>query len=372
MATGTQNPAAGEYPLDSTGNMLVSVSPQCVGARRCPLFIFLPGGLQTAAQTTAWLRPVADKYGMILLAPTEYGRSTVDQALKEVLQRFAIDPDKIAIIGRCGSGDSSMALGIHNLHIFSRIASISGNVPIAGMDSQNKTAEFLIDIGLLEDNGKFAVVRALRQGGHPVKHVIGLRGHEHQEEDYDFLGRWLHESWTKPDPATRTAPAVVADPLPLLTTEALTKMTAFWTRFSLEPDSIRTTARRAYLREVVVPVGEERPSLPLVDMAALAAAHPSVAAAFKAAGLTAQQHDAYRVAVISARVGADAGSDAGVIEAASVLAQNIAFMNAHSDELQALETAGVENSEDFGVFAIPSYDPDQAKALGAMGMWRTP
>jgi hypothetical protein len=57
-----------------------------------------------------------------------------------------------------------------------------------------------------------------------------------------------------------THPQVVADPLPILTTEALAHMTAFWTRFQQEPESIKTTARRAHLREASVPVGEERPS----------------------------------------------------------------------------------------------------------------
>jgi hypothetical protein len=97
---------------------------------------------------------------------------------------------------------------------------------------------------------------------------------------------------------------VVADPLPVLTTTAITQMTTFWTRFMQEPESIRTTARRAHLREVAVPLGEgeEQVSVVMVDMVALAAQSPSVAADLQTAGFTAQQHDAYRVALTSARL----------------------------------------------------------------------
>jgi hypothetical protein len=105
---------------------------------------------------------------------------------------------------------------------------------------------------------------------------------------------------------------MVADPLPLLTVDVLTKMTAFWARFMQEPDSIRTTARRAYLRDVAVPLGEEQVSAAMVDMAALAAQYPSVAWALQVAGLTAQQHDTYRIALVSARLTKNATVDGAI------------------------------------------------------------
>jgi hypothetical protein len=380
MATGTQNPKAGEYPLDSAPKVLVSVPPQCVGAHRCPLFVMLPGGGISAREMTDWLHPVADKYGMILLAPTNYEKNIIDAALKETLRRFAIDPDKIAIIGRCLSGVAGMSFGIDNLDVFSRIASISGGVLTSGMDPKNKTVEFLIDAGFLESDGNFKGAQILRREGHPVKLIIGLRDHEHQIEDYDFLGRWLQESWAKPNPATRTAPSVVADPVPVLTTDVLTQMTTFWTNFLREPDSIRTTARRAHLREVIVPVGQERPSIWMVDMAALAAKYPSVAADLKTAGLTAQQHDAYRVALISAQVSKSIGKEAGTVEATSALAKNVEFFDAHPDEFKALARAGIEHPEKLeGLggtiseqISMPRPNPNMIKTYGAMGIWRTP
>jgi hypothetical protein len=323
---------------------------------------------------TDWLRPVADKYGMILLTPTEYATKDIDGALKETLRRFAIDPNKIAIIGRCASGDAGMRFGIDNLDVFSRIASVSGGTPTDGMDPKNKTAEFLIDRSFLEGYGNFTAAQNLRRDGHPVKVVLALRGHEHQMEDYDFVGHWLQESWAKPNSASRRAPSVIADPVPTLTTEALTKMTTFWTSFSQEPDSIRVTARRAHLREVIVPVGQERPSVWITDMSALAAKYPSVAADLKKAGLTAKQHDAYRVALISAQTSQFTKDEAGTVEATSTLAKNLEFFYSHPDEFKALDAAGIAQPDKVREVERTATikHPKLADSYGAMGIWRTP
>ncbi len=350
MATGTRTDRAGEHTLDSLENYLVYVPQQCVGTRRCPLVVFLHGAASHAGNVMKIQRPVADKYGMIVFAPSSpsmawtaaeelTNRKNVDAGLKQILQKFAIDPNKIALIGRCNGGPSSSIWGGDNLDIFSRILPISaGYPPTAGVDAPNTTAEFFLDAGYLESEGNFQAARELRQAGHRVKHVVGFRGHMDQAEDYDFVGRWLQESWATPNPAARTAPSVVANPLPLLTTDVVTQMTTFWNSFQQEPDSIRTTARWAHLREVIVPIGEERPSTVMVDMPALAAKYPTVAAALKAAGLTAQQHEAYRVALLSASIAKNVRGKAGTVEANSVLAKNIEFMDAHADELKMLET----------------------------------
>lgn len=368
---GTRNPQAGEYSLDSVPGVIVSIPPQCVGARRCPLFIFPPSAYD-ARQVTDWLRPVAAKYGMILLAPSRSSASIIDAALKETLQKFAIDPEKIAIVGRCGSGGT---LGIDNLDVFSRVVSISGIDFTAGIGwsskigrpSPDRPTEFLFDAGFLESSDNFKAVRELRESGHAVKQIMGLRGHEHQTEDYDFVGRWLQESWTKP-PAMRTLPSVIADPLPPLTTDVVARMTTFWTSFQKEPDSIRTVARRAHLREVVVPVGKERPSIVMTDMPVLAAQYPSVAAALKAAGLTAQQHDIYRVALISAQVTKNVEGAAGVAEKSSVLTKNVAFLEEHPAEFEMLAEAGVENPDGWRMIT----HPDLVSKVGPLGIWRTP
>ena len=369
MAKGTKNPEPGEYPLTSVTDVLISVPPQGAGAKRCPLVVMLPGGGIPARQMMDWLRPTADKHGLILMTTTKYETSTIDAALKETLEKYAIEPDKIAIIGRCASGDAGMRFGIENLDVFTRIISISGGVPIHGVDRQNRTAEFLIDAGFQESQGKFGAAKGLRAGGHPTKHVLALRGHEHQIEDYDYVGHWLLETWTK-KPAERTPPSVVANPVPELTPPVIAKMTAFWTSFAKEPDDVRKGARRELLRETLVPVGKELPSVWMTDMVALAEKCPSVAEALKKAGLTAKQHDAYRVALIGAMV-AEAGADAGTNP---VQARNVAFLKANAEALRALRAAGIEKPDQIKQVEATATiaHPRIAEAMGAMGIWRTP
>ena len=374
MATGTTNPAAGEYPLKADGDMIVTVSPQCAGAHRCPLFLMLPGGGIPARQMTDWLGPVANKYGFILLTATEYEPAQMDAGLKETLERFAIDTAKIAVVGRCASGQAGMQFGIDNLDVFSRVASVSGGVSIDGLDPKNTSTQFLIDRGFLEAGGSFQAVQELRKAGHPVTQVLALRGHEHQMEDYDFVGHWLQQSWAKPDPKSRPAPLVVTDPLPALTSDVLTKMTTFWTSFAQEPDAVRVTARRASLRETVVPIGTEKPLVWMSDMPALAAKYPTVAADLKKAGLTAEQEQAYRVALISAQVSKVTGDEAGALDANSVASKNLQFLDGHLDEFKTLREAGIAHPDQVDEVRQTATitHPKLADDMGAMGIWRTP
>ena len=122
MATGTRNPPAGEYVLDSVPDYLVTVPPQCVGPRRCPLLFFTPPGSGDARSTTNRMGPVTNKYGIILLAGTAHFPLFVDAALQEVLRRFAIDPGKLAMVGH----QVSASAYFDNVAVFSRIAPYSG------------------------------------------------------------------------------------------------------------------------------------------------------------------------------------------------------------------------------------------------------
>jgi hypothetical protein len=346
MATGTRTERVGEQWLNSaSGRAPIYVPQQCVGTRRCPLVVFIWGW----KETMTWVRPMADKYGMILLS-SNGNPQDLDAALKQVLQQFAIDPDKIAIMGTCATGQDPVTIGGDNFYVFSRIISLSGaptSEQVEQVDPPTPTTEFFFDAGVIESERYFQITQAMRQKGYRVTQAFGFRQHGHTLESYDHVGQWLQETWALPDPATRPAPSVIADPLPELTIDVLTKMTAFWTRFVQEPESIRTTGRRAHLRAVSVPVGKERPMVMMTDMAALAAKYPSVAADLKAVGLTAQQHDAYRVALASAQV---IGNSVGMIgngiaiedligplDSASVMAKNVAFMKAHPDEFRTLE-----------------------------------
>jgi hypothetical protein len=318
------------------------------------------------------MHPVANKYGFILLALSEksYESAYVNMVLTDVFKRFAIDTSKIAVAGRCASGGAGMTYGIHNLHIFNRIISVSGGVPINGMNPQNKTAEFLIDRGFHEVPDNFTAAQALLASGHPVTVALGLRQHEHQWEDYDFVGHWLMASWT-PHASPKPSGTSVGQ-VPALTTEVMRKMTAFWTRFAQEPDSIRLTARRRYLHETIINFGQQRPVVWMTDMQAFAGKYPTVAADFKNAGLTAKEHDDYKIALISAMVAGEAEGEVGAIDPASTLAKNIAFLAAHPEEGDKLAQAGIEDPSKSGGIVGCCTDPDQVDRMGPLGIWRTP
>jgi hypothetical protein len=118
----------------------------------------------------------------------------------------------------------------------------------------------------------------------------------------------------------------------------------------------------------------------MTDMAALAARYPTVAADLQAAGLTATQHDAYRVALISALVGRGTPKAAGVADPHSVLAQNMEFLRTHMDEVRTLARAGIRDPEHVGLnggviaygWSLEHWLPEDVNAVGPMGIWRTP
>lgn len=339
-------------PFESIGPPSWFYAPkQCQGTGRCPLIVLshMPSELYLRVQEFYLL--VADKYGMILaqITPEVADSSRLaafDRGMTELLQpnavrQIAVDPDKIVIAGCCASATTA-EYGTQNPDVFSRVVVFTPRVGDPPVKSPAHANEYYVADGLLENAANFRLVRRLRDHGYTVKHTFQFRDHDWQYEDYDFLGHWLQESWAIPDPGARPAPPVFGDP-PQLTVESMTHMTAFWTRFMQEPDSIKTAARRTHVREVAVPVGKERVSIVMVDMPALAAQYPSVAAAFKAAGLTPQQHDGYRAALASARmlVIGDELRALLAVKATSAMAKNVEFLRAHPNELAALEATGM-------------------------------
>lgn len=334
MIQPTTNPPAGVYVLDSVPDYWVTVPPQCAGAHRCPLWVFLPNGNSDAQYIAEEIGPPAIHNGIILLTLTAYYPKFLDAGLKEVFQGFAIDLDRVAISGHCASSDVAMRFAVDNVGLFSRALGISPFVAnLAGLDPKDKRLQLFGDDGLAE-GGHDDEVELARARGYSVKRVTGWRRHELQFENEAFLGYLLQQSWAIPDPANWPKPQVVAEPLPELTSEAIQRLTTFWTKFMQEPDSIRITARRAHLREVALP-GRNAASLPMADMPALAARYPSVAAALTQAGLTAEQHDAYRVAV-AATVSPWKG-----VPLTPTLAKNLEFVKAHPDEMNALWDSGM-------------------------------
>jgi len=376
MVLGTSTARAGEQWVDSSDleEGRIYVPQQCVGPRRCPLLVFTPdnGG-------PVWQPALLERYGIILVylmgqqkrgdgpgADIRARRSVkrdptdsfvikemsarahedvqyFDAKIKEILQRFAIDPDKIAVAGNSNAGDLALFLGSTNTDVFSRIGLITPETILTGGGPQNKATQYFILAGIMEGNSRIAneitLAQYARRLGHPVQLGLALKPHVHNVEDYELMWRWLAESWATPGSATQASPSTditAATAGPLLMPQALSQLTAFWTSFLQLPDSIQTTARVAHRKQVTVLVGQEAMLMRMVDLPALAAQYPAVVAALASAGLTATQAEADRIAFIAALATLAAGPAVEGVAATSVLGQNIALLCTHLRAFNAL------------------------------------
>ncbi len=354
-AAATRSPNAGLHRLDSVEHYFIYVPEQCAGPHRCPLVVFLYGesyGKERMYQHIA----EAAKYGMLFLATAQGYRETLDQALRQVLDRFAVDPKRIALAGYDRDGAEALVGSTTNPEVFSRVVALTPT-PVAGKTlawprrSIIRLAVVSGPLGRFGERilGPLSLARELRDSGYTVDLVLSLGdGMDKGAADYSLMWRWLHATWRAPQAAARSVSTV---DLPLLTPQTLAQWTAFWSRFIVEPDSIRTTARRRYVKEMPVPIGQIQPMTTMMDLPALAAKYPSVAADLWAAGLTAEQAEAYRIALMSAYTVVQAVKHAGnsregsvavnavfgIIDPTSVLGRNVAFMKAHADDLEVFE-----------------------------------
>lgn len=255
----------------------------------------------------------------------------IDAAIKQVLRKFAIDPDKIALGGMSDGGSYSLFLGRGNLDVFSRIAPLSPGIRFVTIGPQHPATQFFLLGGILEPESLWIVMtvaQQLQDSGHAVERVLALRGHAKSRADDGFMWKWFNESWAGRSIAPQATPPAGADSAPVLTTDMLTQMTTFWSRFMQEPDSIRTTGREAHQKQVAVAIGPRRVWVLMANIPALATKYPSVAADLKAAGLTAQQAETYRIALISAQA-TRVVNPAKFLSQPSVLASNVTFLQAH-------------------------------------------
>lgn len=132
MATGTQTAQAGIHLVDSIRGAFVYVPKQAVGTQRVPLVVVLHGGGVSPRELLNTQYPLADQYGMILLAPEISGPvlgaavvQAFDATLTHVLQTFAIEAEHVAITGMSNGGYAALILGCANPEVFSRVAPLS-------------------------------------------------------------------------------------------------------------------------------------------------------------------------------------------------------------------------------------------------------
>ncbi len=344
-ATGTKTETAGTKELEGFPGYYLHVPEQCVGNKRSPLVLLLHGGGRSGKIEVDKFRGLADKYGMILLtgnasqpgrwdvisgmlskrtkysgseqglAVTEFPETDVrilDSALKFVLRTNAIDPDKIALLGFSDGGSYSLFLGRANLDVFSRIAPLSAMAALyAGGGPKNPNVQFFLSGGI-EERGLITQTiklgQVLRKEGHAVVTQVGLRGHVDHVEDEDFVWAWLKDSWADPSVTTK---AVTIKPDPLLTEDGVARLTKFWAAFQQLPDSIMNRARLANQMHVPMKLSTETVWVVLMNLPAMATKYPSVADALKTAGISADDAQAYRTAILGVLYARRAGLVSG-------------------------------------------------------------
>jgi hypothetical protein len=202
--------------------------------------------------------------------------------------------------------------------------------------------------------------------------VLCLREHVDIPADYEYMWSWLAKSWGMPRAAAYFPPhAAAAAADPVLTVDALTRMTTFWHNYVQHthqefPDSGRGglwvivssqyqhTVRLANYEHLTLSIGQWPVSIIKVNMMAMASKYPYVAADLQAAGLTAQQEEAYQVALARAVFTQQAGELADSLPATSVLARNVSFTDLHTQEVTALQGAGALGSNPL---VPPDYGP---------------
>jgi phospholipase/carboxylesterase len=103
-----------------------------------PLMLLLHGAGARAEDILRTFRQIADKYGVLLAVPSsrrqswdivlgEYGEDVarIDKALSRVLDRYAVDPARVAIAGFSDGASYALSLGILNGALFTHVLAFS-------------------------------------------------------------------------------------------------------------------------------------------------------------------------------------------------------------------------------------------------------
>jgi predicted esterase len=354
MTLGTKS-VSGQHILNDLGDF-VYVPTSAAGTRRVPLVLSFSGD-----DVARW-RPLADHYGMIYVALHESMQNVldgdelreIDSALQTVLSTYAVDPDKIALLGMSNGGLLTTFVGCQNLDIFSRIGLIS---PIPGQypkcddptRPQAQRTQFFLTLGTGEPDGVIAdvldMIPPIRRDGHPLQTAVNLRFHQSRRKDYGPLWQWLAETWGV---SQTTRPPFI--PVRSLTIDIVARMTEFWTRVRTKhprTDSDAETWPQVDEKAVTISVANERMAVyDFTDVHALAAKDVTITDALKAAKLTIQKEEEYRSALIGAYTSMRAQGARPALIMDSHVQHNVDFLKAHRKETDALmDLIGVSRCE---------------------------
>jgi phospholipase/carboxylesterase len=158
-----------------------------------PLVLLLHGAGRTSAELVTPMRTLADKTGLVLLAPDSRGGTWdaiqgffyddvifIDRALAFTFSRVRIDATRVRIAGFSDGGSYSLSLGIINGDLFSRIVAFSPGFIVTG-PVNGKPKVFIThgtkDTILPIDQTSRQIVPQLKQAGYDVQYTEFEGGH---------------------------------------------------------------------------------------------------------------------------------------------------------------------------------------------------
>ena len=179
-------PVAGTRALDTGGapEALLHVPPGVEPGRRLPLLVSLHGAGGSPRAGLDLLRPLADEYGVVVLAPGSQGRTwdavgndygpdagRIDRALQQAFAELPVDAARVGISGFSDGASYALGLGLANGELFSAIIAFSpGYVPPA--PRSGRPVVFVThgedDAVLPVDRTSRRIVPALREDGYDV------------------------------------------------------------------------------------------------------------------------------------------------------------------------------------------------------------
>ena len=134
--------SAGETPLV---NRAVAYRPGSAAAGPLPLIVLLHGAGGYPPGFLQKMEPVADRLGVILLAPHSVGQTwdlvanmevgdepwrgpdarRIDQALADLFGRTAVDPSRVVLLGFSDGASYALSLGLSNPRLFTAVIALS-------------------------------------------------------------------------------------------------------------------------------------------------------------------------------------------------------------------------------------------------------
>ena len=119
-------------------DVLIYVPPQYRPDQPAPLAVMLHGAGGDAAGSLRLLQSFADERGLILVGPASRGQTwdmllsgygpdimVIDQALAQVFQTYAVDPQRLAIGGFSDGASYALSVGMTNGDLFSHVIAFS-------------------------------------------------------------------------------------------------------------------------------------------------------------------------------------------------------------------------------------------------------